>query len=46
MRGNEFSDNKSFIAGFVAYLIFRFLNFPVRESMMVALVVKIIFEIK
>lgn len=41
---NEFSDNKSFIAGVVAYFVLRFFNVPMRESMIMALVVTILFE--
>ena len=45
MRGrNEFSDNKSFIAGVVVYFVLRLLNVPIRESMMMTLVVTILFE--
>lgn len=43
-RRNEFSDNKSFIAGVVVYFVFRLFNVSMSESMIIALVVKIIFE--
>lgn len=47
MRGrNEFSDNKGFIAGVVAYFVLRLLSVPMRESMVMSLVVAILFEIK
>ena len=45
MRGrNEFSDNKSFIAGVVACFVLRLFNVPMHESMIMALVVTILFE--
>ena len=43
-RRNEFSDNKGFIAGVVAYFVFRLFNVSMSESMIIALVVTILFE--